>query len=118
MRYHKGTADTYKDVKKKHIITTQIEHKCVLSSCRELEMEGVDVTYLPVGKDGLIDTVQLEEEIREGETALVSIMYVNNEIGVMQPMEEIGRICKKHKVIFHTDAAQAIGRFFSDIVLI
>lgn len=66
----------------------------MLSSCRELEGEGVDVTYLPVGKDGLIDTVQLQEEIRPGETCLVSIMYVNNEIGVMQPMEEIGRICK------------------------
>jgi cysteine desulfurase len=82
-----------------------------LSSCRELEREGIDVTYLPVGTDGIIDPVQLEEEIRPGETCLVSVMYVNNEIGVMQPMKEIGEICRKHKgVLFHTDAAQAIGK--------
>lgn len=104
----KGVAHFYKG-KKKHIITTQTEHKCVLDSCRYLQQEGFDVTYLPVKKDGLIDIDQLKEEIRS-DTVLVSVMLVNNEIGVIQPMKEIGQICRERKIFFHTDAAQAIGK--------
>jgi cysteine desulfurase len=109
----KGVLHFYKD-KKKHVITTQTEHKCVLDSCRHLQQEGVDITYLPVSTDGLIDLKQLESAIRP-DTGLVSVMAVNNEIGVIQPMEEIGEICKKHKIPFHTDAAQALGKIPIDV---
>jgi cysteine desulfurase len=109
----KGVARFYKN-KKKHIITSQTEHKCVLDSCRHLQEEGFEVTYLPVQKNGLIDLATLEAAIRP-DTSLVSIMTVNNEIGVIQPMEEIGKICKKHKVFFHTDAAQAVGKIPVDV---
>ncbi|KAI4136214.1 MAG: hypothetical protein LQ341_005778 [Variospora aurantia] len=95
--------------KKKHIITTQTEHKCVLDSCRHLQEDGFDVTYLPVQNSGLIDLKELEAAIRP-DTALVSIMTVNNEIGVIQPMKEIGQLCRSRKVFFHTDAAQAVGK--------
>jgi cysteine desulfurase len=95
--------------KKKHIITTQTEHKCVLDSCRHLQDEGFDVTYLPVQGNGLVDMAELEAAIRP-DTALVSIMTVNNEIGVIQPMAEIGKLCRSKKVFFHTDAAQAVGK--------
>merc|ERR1712230_238199 len=95
--------------KKKHIITTQTEHKCVLDSCRHLQDEGYEVTYLPVNNNGLIDLKELEAAIRP-ETCLVSIMTVNNEIGVIQPMKEIGQLCRSKKVYFHTDAAQAVGK--------
>merc|ERR1711892_903277 len=100
--------------KKKHVITTQTEHKCVLDSCRILESEGVDVTYLPVKTDGLVDMEQLEAAMRP-DTSLVSVMTVNNEIGVIQPIKEIGEICRKHKVFFHTDAAQAVGKVPVDV---
>lgn len=100
--------------KKNHIITSQTEHKCVLDSCRHLQDEGFEVTYLPVQNNGLIDMQQLEAAIRP-ETALVSIMAVNNEIGVIQPLEEIGRLCRNHKVFFHTDAAQAVGKIPIDV---
>lgn len=109
----KGVARFYSKTKK-HIITTQTEHKCVLDSCRHLQDEGFEVTYLPVGSNGLIDLEQLEREIRP-DTALVSVMYVNNEVGVIQPVEEIGKICRKHKVFFHTDAAQAVGKIPIDV---
>eukprot|EP00899_Mesostigma_viride_P006818 jgi/Mesvir1/16137/Mv08413-RA.1 len=109
----KGIASFYRD-KKKHIITTQTEHKCVLDSCRHLQQEGFDVTYLPVKPDGLVDLEVLEAAIRP-DTAVVSVMTVNNEIGVIQPIEEIGRICRKHKVFFHTDAAQAVGKIPLDV---
>lgn len=110
----KGVAN-FLSGKKKHIITTQTEHKCVLASCRRLEKEqGWDVTYLGVGKDGLVDVAELEKAIRP-DTALVSVMYINNEIGVMQPMEEIGEICKRKKVLFHTDGAQAVGKVPIDV---
>ncbi|CAO3685205.1 unnamed protein product [Umbelopsis ramanniana] len=109
----KGVAHFYKG-KKKHIITTQIEHKCVLESCRVLQEEGFDVTYLPVQSNGLIDIKQFEEAIRP-DTSIVSIMSVNNEIGVIQPIEEIGKICRKNKVFFHTDAAQAVGKIPMDV---
>ncbi|KAI5309826.1 cysteine desulfurase, partial [Ascosphaera atra] len=101
--------------KKKHIITLQTEHKCVLDSCRHLQEEGFDVTYLPVQKNGLVDLKQLEAAIRPDETCLVSCMTVNNEIGVIQPVKEIGRICREKKVFFHTDAAQAVGKVPLDV---
>lgn len=100
--------------KKKHLITSQTEHKCVLDSCRHLQDEGFEVTYLPVQSNGLMDLKELEAAIRP-ETALVSIMTVNNEIGVIQPMEEIGKLCRLRKVFFHTDAAQAVGKLPIDV---
>ena len=109
----KGVARFY-GKNKKHIITTQTEHKCVLDSCRHLQDEGFEVTYLPVKSNGLIDLEQLEKEIRP-DTALVSIMFVNNEIGVIQPIEEIGKLCRSKKVFFHTDAAQAVGKIPIDV---
>ncbi|KAL1921705.1 uncharacterized protein VTP21DRAFT_10347 [Calcarisporiella thermophila] len=109
----KGVARFYRS-KKNHIITTQTEHKCVLDSCRYLQEDGFEVTYLPVQKNGLVDLKVLEEAIRP-ETALVSVMTLNNEIGVIQPIEEIGRICRKHKVFLHTDAAQALGKIPLDV---
>jgi cysteine desulfurase len=92
----KGVGRFYRP-KKSHVITLVTEHKCVLDSCRQLEQEGMTVTYLPVQTNGLIDLAQLEAAITE-QTALVSIMAVNNEIGVLQPIEEIGRLCKAKKV--------------------
>lgn len=109
----KGVARFYAE-KKKHIITTQTEHKCVLDSCRAMEAEGFDVTYLPVNRNGLVDVRQLEDAIRP-DTALVSVMTVNNEIGVTQPIAEIGAVCRKHKIFFHTDAAQAVGKIRVDV---
>lgn len=100
--------------KKKHLITTQTEHKCVLDSCRALEGEGYRVTYMPVQSNGIIDLNLLEKEITP-ETSLVSIMTVNNEIGVVQPVSEIGSLCKSKKVFFHTDAAQATGKIPLDV---
>ena len=100
--------------KKKHIITSQTEHKCVLDSARHLQDEGFDVTYLPVKNNGLIDMEELEAAMRP-DTALVSIMTVNNEIGVIQPMEEIGRLCRSKKVFFHSDGAQAVGKMPIDV---
>lgn len=109
----KGVGRFYKRTKK-HLITTQIEHKCVLDSCRALEGEGFDVTYLPVRKDGVIDLENLEKAFRD-DTALVSIMTVNNEIGCTQPVKEIGEMCRARKVFFHTDAAQAVGKMPMDV---
>ncbi|KAJ3145253.1 cysteine desulfurase [Geranomyces variabilis] len=109
----KGIAHFYKS-KKKHIITTQTEHKCVLDSCRVMQEQGFDVTYLPVGTNGLIDLAQLEAAMRP-DTALVSIMTVNNEIGVIQPIAEIGKLCRSKKIFFHTDAAQATGKIPMDV---
>jgi cysteine desulfurase len=100
--------------KKKHIITSQTEHKCVLDSCRHLQDEGFEVTYLPVKNSGLIDLKELEAAMRP-DTALVSIMTVNNEIGVIQPMEEIGALCRSRKIYFHTDGAQAVGKIPLDV---
>ncbi|CAI9540064.1 unnamed protein product [Staurois parvus] len=105
----KGVARFYKSRKKHIIITTQTEHKCVLDSCRSLEAEGFQVTYLPVQRNGLVDLKVLEEAIRP-DTSLVSVMAVNNEIGVKQPIADIGHICSSRKVFFHTDAAQAVGK--------
>ncbi|KAG8446270.1 hypothetical protein GDO86_013920 [Hymenochirus boettgeri] len=104
----KGVARFYKS-RKRHIITTQTEHKCVLDSCRSLEMEGFEVTYLPVQSNGIINLQVLENSIRP-DTGLVSVMTVNNEIGVKQPIQEIGQLCSSRKIFFHTDAAQAVGK--------
>jgi cysteine desulfurase len=109
----KGIARFYAG-KKKHVVTVQTEHKCVLDSCRQLEKEGFDVTYLPVQQNGLVDLQQLKDAIRE-DTVLVSVMFVNNEIGVVQDITEIGKICKERKVFFHTDAAQGIGKLPIDV---
>ncbi|XP_053814115.1 cysteine desulfurase isoform X2 [Vidua chalybeata] len=108
-----GVARFYKS-RKKHIITTQTEHKCVLDSCRSLETEGFHITYLPVKKNGLIDLKELEAAFQP-DTSLVSVMTVNNEIGVKQPIHDIGEICRARKVFFHTDAAQAIGKIPMDV---
>jgi cysteine desulfurase len=109
----KGVARFYKD-QKKHIITTQTEHKCVIESCRQLANDGFDITYLPVQENGIINLDDLRAAIRE-DTLLVSIMAVNNEIGVIQPLKEIGEICRSKGVFFHTDAAQAFGKMPLDV---
>nr|XP_023020178.1 probable cysteine desulfurase, mitochondrial [Leptinotarsa decemlineata] len=109
----KGVARFY-GVKKRHVITTQTEHKCVLDSCRALENEGFEITYLPVQSNGIISLEQLDRSITSN-TSLVSIMAVNNEIGVKQPISEIGALCREKKVFFHTDAAQAVGKVPLDV---
>jgi len=108
-----GVAHFYKD-KKNHIITVVTEHKCVLDTARHLEQEGFEVTYLPVQKNGLIDLEQLKAAITD-KTAIVSVMAINNEIGVIQPIAEIGKICRERGVFFHTDAAQAFGKIPLDV---
>ena len=102
--------------KGKHIITTKIEHHAILESCHYLEKLGFEVTYLNVNKDGIIDLNELENSIRE-DTIMVSIMAANNEIGSIMPLKEIGEICKKHNIIFHTDAVQAYGNINIDVNL-
>jgi len=109
----KGVAEMYRE-KGNHIITMVIEHKAVLDTCKRLEKYGYQVTYLPVAKDGRIDLDDLRRAITP-KTILISIMYANNEIGVLQPIEEIGRIAKEHKVLFHTDATQAVGKIPFDV---
>jgi cysteine desulfurase len=111
----KGVARFYGKSGKKHVITTQTEHKCVLDSCRSLEQEGFDITYLPVEvSTGRINMQQLEDAMRD-DTVLVSIMAVNNEIGTRQPMEEIGDLCRSRKIFFHTDGAQMVGKMPVDV---
>jgi len=109
----KGAARFHRD-RKNNVITCVTEHKCVLDSCRHLEQEGFEITYLPVQANGLIDLDRLRDAISE-RTVLVSIMAVNNEIGVIQPLAEIGALCREHKVYFHTDAAQAAGKIPLDV---
>lgn len=109
----KGVAEAYFN-KGRHIITVQTEHNAVLDPCGYLETLGFEVTYLPVHSDGLIDLSQLEQAIRP-DTILVSVMAANNEIGVIQPLAEIGKICHQHQVFFHTDAAQAIAKIPLDV---
>lgn len=104
----KGVAEMYAE-KGNHIITAASEHKAVLDTCKRLEKEGYRVTYLPLKADGLIDLEMLAESITD-KTILVSIMYANNEIGVVQPIREIGKLCRQRGVLFHTDAVQAIGK--------
>ncbi|MBY0502223.1 MAG: IscS subfamily cysteine desulfurase [Alphaproteobacteria bacterium] len=109
----KGVAHFYK-AQKDHIVTCATEHKCVLDSCRHLEQEGFKVTYLPVQPNGIIDLNVLKESLTD-RTILVSIMAVNNEIGVIQPLAEIGKICRERNIFFHTDAAQAVGKIPIDV---
>lgn len=109
----KGIAESYKD-KGKHIITSSIEHHAVLHTCQYLEKNGYEVTYLPVDEDGKIKIEDLEKAIRP-DTILISIMFANNEIGTLQPIKEIGEIARKHKIIFHTDAVQAVGHVKIDV---
>ena len=99
---------------KKHIITSVFEHHAVLHVCQALEKQGFEVTYLPVYENGLVKTEDVEKAIRE-DTALVTIMYANNEIGTVQPIAEIGKICREKKVLFHTDAVQAVGHVEIDV---
>jgi cysteine desulfurase len=109
----KGVAEAY-FTQGQHIVTLQTEHNAVLDPCQYLESLGFTVTYLPVQADGLVDLVKLENALRT-ETILVSIMAANNEIGVLQPLAEIGKLCKERKILFHTDAAQAIGTIPLDV---
>ncbi len=104
----KGVAEMYAE-RGNHIITAATEHKAVLDTCKRLEKHGYKVTYLPLQPDGLVDLDQLREAITD-KTILVSIMYANNEIGVIQPIREIGAICKERGVLFHSDATQAVGK--------
>src|SRR5689334_7140807 len=104
----KGVAEMYRE-KGNHIVTALTEHKAVLDSCKHLEKNGYRVTYLPVKADGLIDLDDLRRAM-DGETILVTIMYANNEIGVIQPIAEIGKLCKERDVLFHCDVAQAVGK--------
>lgn len=97
-----------------HIITSQIEHHAVLNSCKALEKQGFEVTYLKVNEKGLIDLGELVNAIRPT-TILISIMFANNEIGTIQPIREIGEIAHKHQIIFHTDSVQAIGNVRIDV---
>ncbi|MFM0500843.1 IscS subfamily cysteine desulfurase [Paraburkholderia caffeinilytica] len=109
----KGAANFYKG-KGRHIVTVKTEHKAVLDTCRELERQGFDVTYLDVQQDGLLDLGALQEALRP-DTILVSIMMVNNETGVVQPIAEIGAMCRAKGIIFHCDAVQAAGKIAIDV---
>ena len=109
----KGIALAYAS-KGKHIITSKIEHHAVLNSAKVLEKNGFDVTYLDVDENGIVDIEALEKNIRK-DTILVSIMYANNEIGVIEPISQIGSICKKHNIVFHTDAVQAYAHVNIDV---
>ncbi|WP_026317935.1 IscS subfamily cysteine desulfurase [Algicola sagamiensis] len=109
----KGAANFYSK-KGKHIITVRTEHKAVLDTCREMERQGFEVTYLDVESDGLVSIQTLKDSIRE-DTVLVSIMHVNNEIGVVQDIAAIGELCRANKIIFHVDAAQSAGKIKIDL---
>ena len=110
----KGIAEMYAE-RGNHIITQATEHKAVLDTCKRLEKEGVRVTYLPVKQDGLIDLDQLRDAVTD-KTILISIMYANNEIGVVQPIKEISKIAKEKGVLFHTDAVQAVGKIPVNVI--
>src|SRR2546430_8435022 len=110
----KGVAEMYGE-RGNHIITAATEHKAVLDTCKKLEKYGYRVTYLPVGADGLINLEDLKRAI-DDKTILVTIMYANNEIGVLQPVAEIGKLCHEKGVIFHTDATQAVGKVPQDVI--
>ena len=112
----KGAAHFYAG-KGKHIVTLKTEHKAVLDTCRELEREGFEVTYLDVQEDGLLDLEVFKAALRP-DTILVSVMFVNNEVGVIQPIAEIGEICREKGIIFHVDAAQATGKVAIDLAVL
>lgn len=109
----KGAAFAHKK-KGNHIITTQIEHHAILHTCQFLEKNGFEVTYLPVDAEGFVDLDALQRAITD-KTILVSVMFANNEIGTIEPIKEIGRICRERKVLFHTDAVQAVGHIPIDV---
>ena len=109
----KGIAEMYRE-KGNHIITQVTEHKAVLDTCKKLEKMGYEVTYLPVQEDGLISLDALQAAIT-GKTILVTIMFANNEIGVIQPIAEIGKLCHEKGIIFHTDGVQAVGKIPVDV---
>ena len=109
----KGAANFYK-TRGKHIVTVKTEHKAVLDTCRELERQGFEVTYLAVEEDGLLDLAKFEAALRP-DTILASVMFVNNEIGVIQDIPAIGKLCRERGVIFHVDAAQATGKVAIDL---
>jgi cysteine desulfurase len=109
----KGVAESYSS-KGKHIITVSTEHKAVLDTCKDLERKGFEVTYLPVQSNGLIDLAELEKAIRL-DTILVSVMYVNNETGVIQPIKEVSKIAHEKGALFMTDATQAVGKIEIDV---
>jgi cysteine desulfurase len=100
--------------KGKHILTTSIEHPAVLETCRKLQKEGFEVTYLPVTGDGLVDPAVLESAIRP-DTILISVMHANNEVGTIQPLQEIGRLAAERDIYFHTDAVQSVGKISTDV---
>lgn len=110
----KGAVEFLRESGKKHVITAVTEHKAVLDTCKHLERNGVEVTYLPVDRDGLVTPAQVEAAIRP-DTAICSIMLANNETGVLQPIAEIGAVCRKHGVLMHTDAVQAFGKIAVDV---
>src|SRR5216683_6402070 len=109
----KGVAEMYAE-KGNHIITAATEHKAVLDTCKKLEKHGYRVTYLPVKADGLVDLDMLRESITD-KTILITLMYANNEIGVIQPVKDIGKICHERGVLFHTDGVQAVGKVPVDV---
>jgi cysteine desulfurase len=109
----KGAANFYKG-RGRHIVTVKTEHKAVLDTCRELERQGFDVTYLDVGQDGLLDLAALRAALR-ADTILVSVMMVNNETGVIQPIADIGAMCREKGIVFHCDAVQAAGKIAIDV---
>lgn len=110
----KGIANSYKN-KGKHIITTKIEHHAILHTTEFLESLGYEITYLNVDEDGFISTKELENSIRE-DTILISVMFANNEVGTIEPIEEIAEIAKKHDILFHVDAVQALGNIKIDLL--
>ncbi|MBE44693.1 MAG: cysteine desulfurase NifS [Thaumarchaeota archaeon] len=109
----KGLTNSMKN-KGNHVITSSIEHDAILEPCKELERNGLDVTYLPVDKYGMIELDELESAIKE-ETILISIMFANNEVGTIQPIKEIAEIAHKHDIVFHTDAVQVVGKIAVDV---
>lgn len=109
----RGIAYRHKN-KGNHIITSKIEHPAVLETCKQLEKEGFEVTYIGVNEKGIVDLEELKKSIKPT-TILISVMFANNEIGTLQPIQEIGKIAKEHNIIFHTDAVQAVGNIPIDI---
>jgi len=109
----KGIAYHYKE-KGNHIITSKIEHPAVLETCKQLEKEGFEVSYIGVNQDGILDLEELKKAIKPS-TILISVMFANNEIGTIQPIDEIGKMAKENKIFFHTDAVQAIGSVAIDV---
>ncbi|MCH2222244.1 MAG: aminotransferase class V-fold PLP-dependent enzyme, partial [Dechloromonas sp.] len=110
----KGAANFYAGTKGKHIITVKTEHKAVLDTVREMERQGFEATYLDVQENGLLDLEAFKAAIRP-DTVLASVMFVNNEVGVIQPIAELGEICREKGVVFHVDAAQATGKVEIDL---